>query len=154
MRISPLFGLLLLNACGIAYNTTVAEHGPVRLAMIDSIVVGHTTEKEVIARWGRPVQKVYEGSQVDYVYRDMRDPESGRLSEFGDSSKYVIVTFQFGKAIGVTSNDLEFCRSTFAPRPPGAGFFNPGTVHPLPHCPGVEGQNGVEADSFGSSELK
>ena len=88
------------------------------------------------------------------VYRDMRDPESGRLSEFGDSSKYVIVTFQFGKAIGVTSNDLEFCRSTFAPRPPGAGFFNPGTVHPLPHCPGVEGQNGVEPDSYGSSELK
>ena len=67
----------------------------------------------------------------------MRDPVEGKLYSIGTSTEYVIVTFQYGKAVGVRTNDTESCRVTFAPRPPGAAFNNPITVHPINTCLGL-----------------
>ena len=146
--------LLLLSGCGdIAWNTRVAETPVVRAAMMDSVVIGETTERAFVTRWGAPVQKIREGGQVDYVYRDMGDAKRGKFYNAGDSTLYVIVTFQYGKAVAVRSNDTEGCRATFAPRPPGYEWDNPTTVYPVPTCPGLmrAGANGapqVSDDSY------
>ena len=130
--------LLLLPGCGgISYNTTVADSFAVRRAMDQSVSIGQTTEREFMTRWGKPVQKVREGSQIEYIYRDMSDPETHKLFSLGDSSRFVIVTFQYGRAVGVRTNDTERCRATFPARPPGHSIDNPGTVHPISHCPGL-----------------
>lgn len=128
---------LFLPACGgVAYNTRVADSPTVRAAMVASVDIGKTTEAEFVTRWGAPVQKVREGGRVDYIYRDLTDAETHKLFSVGDSTKYVIVSFQYGKAVAVRTNDTEGCRATFAPRPPGYGFDNPLTVYAVPTCPG------------------
>ena len=128
--------ILILAACEpVAWNTLVAEDPAVRMAMVQSIRVGVTTDTDVATRWGKPVQIVREGAQHQWIYRDMRQP-SGVFPQFGDSSEYVIVTFQYGIATGVRSSDFEGCRGTFPPRPPGPGYPNPSTVMPV-NCPGA-----------------
>ena len=134
-RVFPL--LICLSGCGgLAWNTTVADHVSVRQAMIDSVIPGVTTETHLVSRWGNPTQKSREGAETRFIYRSMTNPEGYRMPQFGDSSRYVIVTFQYGLATGATSSDIEGCRATFAPRPPGSGFDNPTTVHPV-NCRGV-----------------
>ena len=129
--------ILLLAACEpVSWNTLVAEDQSVRLAMVQSIRIGVTTDTDVATRWGKPTQIVREGGQHQWIYRDMRQP-LGVFPQFGDSSEYVIVTFQYGIATGVRTSDFEGCRGTFPPRPPGPGFPNPSTVHPV-NC-GVTG---------------
>ena len=136
LRLLPL--VFALTGCGgIAWNTTVAETPSVRQAMVASIVIGQTTEKALITRWGRPTQKIHEGGQVEYIYRDMRDAQEGKLYSLGDSSNFVIVTFQYGRAIAVRTTEDERCRATFAPRPPSYVGDNPNTVHPIPGCDGL-----------------
>lgn len=121
---------LLLTGCGgVAWNTTVADHPQVRAAMLASVVPGRTTEKRFSAEWGNPTQKIHEGAQVSYVYRNMSNPPGYYVPQFGNSADYVVVTFQYGLAIGAVSSDSEGCRATFPPRPPGPGFDNPSTVH-------------------------
>lgn len=130
MRYWILLCLLCLSACGgVAWNTTVADHPQVRSAMLASVVPGETTEKRFVARWGNPTQKIREGGQVSYVYRNMRNPQGYYVPQFGNSGAYVVVNFQYGLAIGAYSSDTEGCRATFPPRPPGPGFDNPSTVH-------------------------
>lgn len=136
-RLLFLFFLFLPACGGVAYNTTVAATPAVRNAMVQSVVIGQTSEQEFATRWGRPVQKVREGAQVEWIYRDMSDSETHKLFNRGDSARFVIVTFQYGRAVAVRSNDTEKCRATFPPRPPGHGFDNPGTVHAIQNCPGV-----------------
>ena len=138
MRFLVIFTFALLSACGgVTWNTKVANSPAVRLAMITSVDIGKTTEAQLVTRWGAPVQKVREGGRTEYIYRDLTDAEKDKLYSIGDSTKYVIVTFQYGKAISVRSNDTEGCRGTFAPRPPGYGYDNPLTVYPVPTCPGL-----------------
>lgn len=121
---------LLLSACGgVSWNTTVADNRQVRSAMLASVVPGRTTEKRFVLQWGQPTQKMREGAQLSYIYRNMSNPEGYLLPQFGNSQAYVVVTFQYGLAIGAYSSDTEGCRATFAPRPPGPGFDNPTTVH-------------------------
>lgn len=125
-----LLSFLLLAGCGgVAWNTTVADHPQVRSAMLSSVVPGRTTEKRFVAQWGNPTQKIREGAQVMFVYRNMSNPEGYYVPQFGNSASYVVVMFQYGLAIGAYSSDTEGCRATFAPRPPGQGFDNPSTVH-------------------------
>ena len=125
-----LLGFLCLTACGgVAWNTTVADHPQVRSAMVASVVPGRTTEKRFLARWGNPTQKIREGGQVSYVYRNMKNPTGYYVPQFGNSRDYVVVSFQYGLATGAYSSDTEGCRATFPPRPPGPGFDNPSTVH-------------------------
>lgn len=121
---------LSLSGCGgIAWNTTLADHPQVRTAMLASVLPDKTTEKNFVSRWGNPTQKIREGAQVSYVYRNMSNPPGFYVPQFGTSADYVIVTFQYGLAIGAVSSDGEGCRATFPPRPPGPGFDNPSTVH-------------------------
>jgi len=121
---------LLVSGCGgVAWNTTVANHPQVRDAMLRSVVPGQTTEKRFVLKWGQPTQKMREGAQVVYIYRDMRNPPGYYAPQFGLSHAYVIVLFQYGLAVGAYSSDTEGCRATFPPRPPGPGFDNPSTVH-------------------------
>ena len=128
--------VLCLAACApVSYNTLIAEDPAVRLAMVRSIRIGVTTDTDVTTRWGKPTQIVREGAQHEWIYRDMRTP--GRpFPRFGNSSDYVIVTFQYGIATDVRTSDFEGCRGTFPPRPPGPGYPNPSTVLPV-NCPGV-----------------
>lgn len=121
--------LLLAGCGGVAWNTTVADHPQVRRAMVESVAIGQTTEKRFIAQWGRPTQKIREGAQVSYVYRNIANPPGYFAPQFGNSQAYVIVAFQYGLAVGAYSSDIQGCRATFAPRPPGHGFDNPSTVH-------------------------
>ena len=123
------FSLLLAGCGGVAWNTTVADHPQVRSAMLASVVPGRTTEKRYVAQWGNPTQKIREGGQVSYVYRNMSNPPGYYVPQYGNSQAYVVVSFQYGLAIGAYSSDTEGCRATFAPRPPGQGFDNPSTVH-------------------------
>ena len=127
----PVFLIVLcLSGCtGLAWNTTVANDPGVRVAMLASVRPGVSTETDVRTRWGRPTQKVREGAEVRYIYRDMRNPEGNYALQFGTSDAYVVVVFQYGIATRAYSSDTEGCRGTFAPRPPGHGFDNPGTVH-------------------------
>jgi hypothetical protein len=124
--------LLMLSGCtGLAFNTTLANEPEVRNAMLTSVRPGVTTERDVTTRWGRPTQKIREGAEVSYVYRDMRNPPGFYAPQFGNSGAYVVIVFQFGLAVGAYSSDAEGCRATFAPRPPGHGFDNPSTVKPV-----------------------
>lgn len=124
--------LLALSACGgLAWNTTVADSAATRAAMLASLRPGVTTETAFITRWGRPTQKVREGAETRLVYRNMENPPGYRFPQFGDSSGYVVAVFQHGLATGGYSSDTEGCRATFPPRPPGPGFDNPATVHPV-----------------------
>lgn len=128
--------LLCLAGCsGVAYNTTVAQSPASRLAMAMSVIPGETTEQGFMTRWGAPVQKVREGGQTEFVYRDMREAEWYHLPQFGDSTAYVIVTFQYGIATGVRTSDGIACRATFPPRPPNFGLDNPTQVELVGTCP-------------------
>lgn len=136
---------LLLTACGgRSWNTTVANHPHVRQAMVASVHPGVSTEKRFVLQWGHPTQKLKEGAQVSYIYRNMSNPPGYYVPQFGNSQAYVIVLFQYGIAVGAYSSDTEGCRATFAPRPPGPGFDTPSTVHTV-NC-------GVVYD--GSSEFR
>lgn len=129
--------VFLLSGCGgVAWNSTVADSPVTRQAMLASLVPGQTTEKRFVAQWGSPTQKIREGAQVSYVYRNMRNPAGYAAPQFGDSSQFVVVQFQYGLAIAGYSSDTQGCRATFPPRPPGSGFDNPTTVHPV-NCIGV-----------------
>ncbi len=129
--------ILCLSGCGgLAWNTTVADAPSSRWAMLSSIEPGLTTEKRFVAQWGNPTQKIREGAQVSYVYRNMRNPAGYAAPQFGDSSQFVVVQFQYGLAIGGYSSDTQGCRATFAPRPPGQGFDNPTTVRAV-NCAGI-----------------
>ena len=124
--------LFLLSSCGgLAWNTTVADHPQVRYAMLSSLEPGKTTEAGFRARWGNPTQKIREGSQVAYVYRNMTNPEGYLFPQFGDSTDYVVVLFQYGIATTGFSSDTEGCRATFSPRPLCAQYSNPSTVKPV-----------------------
>lgn len=124
--------LTILAGCGgLAWNTTVADHPEVRAAMLASVEPGRTTEMRFRTQWGNPTQKIREGAQVAYIYRNMTNPPDYLLPQFGDSSMYVVVLFQYGVAVAAYSSDLEGCRATFAPRPPGAEYPNPTTVKPV-----------------------
>lgn len=127
--------VLALAACDrTAWNTTVADTAAVRLAMLASVEVGRTTETRFTTRWGYPTQKVREGAEVEYVYRNIVDPGSRKPIQYGRSDAWVIVTFRHGLAIGARSSDTERCRASFPPRPPGFGFSNPTTVVPVGDC--------------------
>lgn len=129
---SFVFAILMLTGCtGLAWNTTVANDPAVRMAMLASVRPGITTETDLTTRWGKPTQKVREGGETRYIYRDMRNPDGYHFPQFGDSSAYVVVVFQYGLATDAYSSDTEGCRATFAPRPPNHGFDNPSTVHPV-----------------------
>ena len=129
MRFRLLLMLWGLTGCGgLAWNTTVADHPQVRQAMLASVQTG-MTEKSFTSRWGNPAQKIREGAQVSYVYRNTKNPTGYYVPQFGNSGQFVVVSFQYGLAVGAYSSDTQGCRATFAPRPPGHGFDNPTTVH-------------------------
>lgn len=128
--------------------------------MVDSVQIGVTTEGDVKARWGLPTQRIREGAQVTYVYRNMTNPPGYRFPQYGNSSNFVLIEFQYGLATDVRGPFDEGCRATFPPRPPGPGFDNPTTVHPA-NCGVLEGVGatsggaglpggGVPADRYGS----
>jgi hypothetical protein len=130
MRPYLVIALLALAGCGgVAWNTTVADHPQVREAMLASVVPGVTTEKRFELQWGQPTQKMREGAQVAFIYRNMKNPPGYYAPQFGNSQAFVVVLFQYGLAVGAYSSDAEGCRATFAPRPPGPGFDNPSTVN-------------------------
>lgn len=133
MRPLALILMVLTGCTGLAWNTTLADHPQVRGAMLASIVPGATTEARFRAQWGNPTQRMREGAQVAWVYRNMTNPPEYLAPQFGDSTAYVVVLFQYGVAVGGYSSDTEGCRATFAPRPPGDGWHNPSTVRPV-HC--------------------
>ena len=136
--------LLLLAGCGgLAWNTEVADYWEVRQAMLESVQPGQTTKSRFVAQWGAPTQKIREGAQISYVYRNMQNPEGYYASQFGDSTRFVVVVFQYGVAIDAYSSETQGCRATFPPRPPGPGFDNPSTIKPV-NC-------GVSKTQAGSS---
>jgi len=129
---------ICLAACdGTAWNTTVASNMAVRAQMAASVDAGRTPETEFVTRWGRPVQKVREGGQVEYIYRDILKDMDRRPVLTGDSENYVIVTFQHGIATAVRTSETEICRATFPPRPPGPAYGNPTVVAAIESCPGL-----------------
>ena len=128
-RFSILF-LSLAGCGGLAWNTTLADDPQVRWAMLGSVTPGDTTETDVTTRWGNPTQKVREGGETRFIYRDMRNPPGYLFPQHGVSTDYVVVVFQYGIASYAYSSDTEGCRGTFPPRPPGPGFDDPSTVHP------------------------
>ena len=136
MRLALFASCLALTACsGVAWNTRVADTPGARRAMADSVVPGTTTETALIARWGQPVQKIRDGGQTSYVYRNMRNPRgSFPFPDYGDSQNFVIVTFQYGLATGVTTTETAGCRATFTPRPPNYTFDNPTEVRLAAPC--------------------
>lgn len=99
--------------------------------MLASVQPGRTTETRFRTQWGQPTQKIREGGQVAYVYRNMTNPPGYLFPQFGDSGSHVVVLFQYGVAVGAYSSDVQGCRATFAPRPPGAHYPNPSTVKPV-----------------------
>ncbi|MEM9343423.1 MAG: hypothetical protein AAGA87_10290 [Pseudomonadota bacterium] len=134
MRIALLLFMMLAGCSGVAYNTTVANSPAARLAMAQFVQPGVTTERQYTTRWGLPVQKVREGAQTEFIYRDMRDVIPV-FPQFGSSTQYVIVTFQYGLATAVRTSDGIDCRATFTPRPPNYGFDNPTQVELVGSCP-------------------
>jgi hypothetical protein len=135
MRLLSVAASAVLTACtGLSWNTEVAETRAARTAMALSVIPGTTTDTAFTTRWGNPTQKVREGGQTEFIYRDMRNPPGPYLLQFGDSREYVIVTFQYGLATGVRTSDGIDCRGTFPPRPPGHGFSNPSTVRLVGSC--------------------
>jgi len=114
----------LCSACGgVVWDTTVAETPQVRRAMLESIQIGVTTDTQFVTRWGPPLQKVREGGRTEFIYRRQRD-----------SQNFVIVTFDYGIAIGGRSTEFELCRATFAPRIPGYNFDQPSVAVPIGTC--------------------
>lgn len=153
LLLSPV--LLALAACsGVALNTTVASTPASRAAMAAFVVPGTTTETDVTTRWGNPVQKVRRGAQTEFVYRDMRNPPGTRpFPNFGTSSDYVIVTFQYGLAVGVRTSDGIACRGTFPPRPPNFPLDNPTRVELVGACrTGALAPGFVASDALPSGE--
>ena len=137
MRFLPFLYLTVVSSCGgIAWNNTVADDFAVRRAMVESLEIGQTTETQWTTRWGRPVQKVREGAQTDFIYRNLKDEKEGKLFFIGESTEYVIVSFQYGVAIGIVTSDDVDCRATFQARPPGQNWDYPGTTYPMQDCPG------------------
>ncbi|MCV6594042.1 MAG: hypothetical protein OIF48_13885 [Silicimonas sp.] len=136
MKIPYLLPLLLAGCGGVAWNTTVADTPQVRQHMLASLRVGQTTETEFTSQWGKPTQKIHEGAQVSFIYRNMKNPKGFFAPQFGDSSAFSVVVFQYGLAVGGYSSDSQGCRATFAPRPPGPALDNPTTVHPV-NCSGA-----------------
>ena len=123
---------VVLSACsGRAWNTTVADTAIVRASMLDSVVIGQTTDTAFVTRWGKPTQIVQEGAQEAWIYRNIANPPGAYLLNYGTSSRYVIVDFQYGIATGIRASDDVGCRGTFPPRPPSYGFDNPTTVRPV-----------------------
>ncbi len=156
-----LFGTLLLMAgcTGTAWNTEVANTPAARDEIARSVIPGTTTETAMVTRWGYPTQKIKDGAQTEFIYRDMRNPPGYIAPQFGDSQRYVIVTFQYGLATGVRTSDGIPCRGTFVPRPPGYGYGNPGTHRLAGSCPNEglyaggpvapdTGRPGVSADVY------
>lgn len=133
----PCLVLLLASCSETAWDTTIAQTADRRAVMAASVVPGKTTETELITRWGAPTQRVREGGQTEFIYRSMANPDGYIAPRFGDSANYVIVTFQYGLAVGVRTSETEGCRATFPPSPPGPGFGHLTTVHPAATCPGV-----------------
>ena len=135
-RLLPvLLHLTGLAGCGgVAWDTTVAETAEVRRQMLTSVALGRTTETAYVTRWGPPLQKVREGARVEYIYRrqDVHD-------------RFVIVTFDYGLAVGARSNDYELCRATFPRRVPGYGYDRPETVVAVGACALARG---VIADGY------
>ena len=141
MSIRILIAALALSGCtGLAWDSHVAESPHTRAAIVASVVPGVTTETMVMTRWGRPTQIIREGAQEAWIYRDMTNPPGYRFPQFGDSTEYVIVDFQYGIAIGARTSEAVGCRGTFAPRPPGHMFDNPSTVYPV-NCVAPAGIN-------------
>ncbi len=135
MRATLFAPALMLAACGgVAWNTEVATTPEARTAMALFVEPGVTTETGFATRWGNPSQKVREGGQTEFIYRDMKNLPGWYYPQFGDSHNYVIVTFQYGLATGVRTSDGIDCRGTFPPRPPGPGFDNPATVRLVGRC--------------------
>lgn len=126
MRNLLIFGIMsaLAGCGGLAWDTRVAERQATRLAMIESVRIGDTTELQHVARWGNPLQKLREGGRVDYIYR----------RRMGDHARYVIVTFEHGVAIDVRSNDTVGCRASFAPRVTGYTADTADIVKPVGWC--------------------
>ncbi|NNF71301.1 MAG: hypothetical protein HKN02_03810, partial [Rhodobacteraceae bacterium] len=89
----------LAGCIGLSWDTTVANTAETRLALAQSVEIGRTTERGLVTRWGNPLQKVHEGGQREYIYRQMN----------GDSADYVIVTFQHGLATGVRWSEIGGC---------------------------------------------
>lgn len=150
------FILCFLAGCsGLSWNTTLANDPEVRMAMLTSVRPGISTETDITTRWGNPTQKVREGGETRFIYRDMRNPPGYLAPQFGTSAGYVVIVFQYGIASEAYSSDTEGCRGTFAPRPPGYGFYNPSTVKPV-NCSGAQRIRRVTSDDgmFGSSEEK
>ncbi len=147
IAVGLLASLALVGCSGLAKNTTVASTPGSRAAMAEFVVPGHTTETAFTTRWGNPVQKVRRGAQTEFIYRDMRNA-SFALSQFGTSTEYVIVTFQYGMATGVRTSDEILCRGTFAPRPPNYTFDNPTRVELVGTCRADQGAGGVTDDSY------
>jgi hypothetical protein len=153
MRFSVILALLALAGCGgLAWNTDVASTPASRLAMAMSVEPGITTETGFVTRWGHPVQKVREGGQTDFIYRNALNVEWHTLPQFGDSNDYVIVTFQYGLATGVRTSDGIACRGSFMPRPPGYGFDNPTTVRLIGTCPLSGLWNGSGQSGLGETD--
>ena len=84
-----------------------------------------------------PLQKAREGGRTDFIYR-RRD----------DSAAFVIVSFDYGLAVGVRSTETEACRATFSPRVPGYGLDRPDVVTPVGFCDRVP-RPGVPPDDYG-----
>ena len=59
--------------------------------MLASVYPGQTTEKRFAAQWGNPTQKIHEGGQVSYVYRNMTNPAGYYLPQHGNSGAFVVV---------------------------------------------------------------
>ncbi|MEM9710487.1 MAG: hypothetical protein AAF871_17085 [Pseudomonadota bacterium] len=131
------FALAVSGCAPLAWDTTIAETPDRRRAMVESVEFGKTTETAFVTRWGAPTQRVREGGQTELIYRSMENPPGYYSPQFGDSANYVIVTFQYGHAVGIRTSDTEGCRATFRPRPAGPGDWNLSTVHPTENCPGV-----------------
>jgi hypothetical protein len=126
------FIFLLLTGCsGLSWNTEVANDPDTRLAMLRSAHPGVSTEADITTRWGNPTQKVREGGETRFIYRDMRNPPGYLAPQFGNSAGYVVIVFQYGVVSAAYSSETEGCQGTFAPRPPGYGFYNPTTVKPV-----------------------
>ncbi len=120
----PMLAMVLTGCGGLAYDTRVAHTMVTRLAMLDSISIGDTTETQFVTRWGNPLQKVRDGGRVEYIYRSLN----------GDPTAFVIVTFEYGVAIAARSTETEGCRASFAPRIPGYAGDTADIVKPIGWC--------------------
>lgn len=146
---------LLAGCSGLTWDTEVASTLSARNAMVEFVTPGWTTETAFTTRWGKPTQKVREGGQTEFVYRDVKNPPGWLLPQFGNNSHYVIVTFQYGLATGIRTSDGIDCRGTFPPRPPGFDYDNPTTVKLVGNCaPRSRRHRATEAgfDAGGSPE--